>query len=84
MKIELTKLMQALARIIIALMWPLVIGSASCFVAYFGTIIWAMIFGPPELAEQGPVFNGMAAGLIGFIIGIVITIIRARKSRDHD
>ena len=84
MKIELIKLMQVLAKIIIALMWPLVIGSASCFVAYFGIIVWAMVFGSPELAEQGPLFYGMTAGLLGFIVGIVIIIVRARKSRDHD
>ena len=83
MKIELTKLMQALRRMFIVLIWPFGIGIASCLVAFFGTIIWAKKFGPPSLAEQGPVFLGMAAGLIGFIIGLIITIIRDQKSRDH-
>jgi TRAP-type C4-dicarboxylate transport system permease small subunit len=84
MKMELTKLMQALRKIFGVFIWPFGIGIASCLVAYFGTIIWAKKFGPLSLAEQGPVFLGMAAGLIGFIIGLLITIIRERKSRDHD
>ena len=66
------------------LKWPFGMGIASCLFVYIGTFIWAELFGPPSLAEQGPPFLGMAAGLIGFIIGLLIVIIRKRKSRDND
>jgi hypothetical protein len=45
------------------------IGIASCIVGIYGTIIWADVFGPPELAEQGPIAFGLAAWLIGTIAG---------------
>jgi hypothetical protein len=45
------------------------ISLASCLVVFTGTIIWADVFGPPELAEQGPIGLGLVAGLIGFIAG---------------
>lgn len=45
------------------------IAIASCLVVYFGTIVWADVFGPQELAEQNPPFLGLIAGLIGFIAG---------------
>ena len=42
---------------------------ASCLAVFMGTIIWADVFGPPELAEQGPIGLGLIAGLIGFVAG---------------
>ena len=48
------------------------ISVASCLVVFTGTIIWADVFGPPELAEQGPIGLGLTAGLIGFIAGEVL------------
>jgi hypothetical protein len=45
------------------------ISLASCLVVFIGTILWADIFGPPELAEQGPIGFGVIAGLIGFVAG---------------
>ena len=84
MKKRLKKFISALRVISMVLIWPFGIGIASCLVAYIGTFIWAEIFGPSSLAEQGPPFLGMVAGLIGFIIGLLIVIIRERKSRDND
>ena len=63
------------------LIWPFGIGIAASLVGYIGTFIWAEIFGPPSLAEQGPPFIGMVAGLIGFIIGIFIAVKRERKTQ---
>ena len=59
--------MRALRAMIMVLIWPFGIGIASCLAGYIGTFIWAEIFGPPSLAEQGPPFLGIVAGLIGLI-----------------
>ncbi len=82
MKTRLKKFMRALRAMIMVLIWPFGIGIASCQAGYIGTFIWAEIFGPPSLAEQGPPFLGIVAGLIGFIIGIFIAIKREGKTQD--
>jgi hypothetical protein len=74
--------MRALKIIIKVLIWPFGIGISSCLVGYIGTFIWAEIFGPPSLVEQGPPFVGIVAGLIGFIVGLLIVIKRERKTQD--
>ena len=45
------------------------IGLLAFLVVLTGTVIWADVFGPPELAEQGPPFLGLTAGLIVFFTG---------------